>query len=101
MSVTSGLRDHPRVCGEEAFFSRRAERAVGSPPRVRGGVCAARNTRARAWITPACAGRRASPYDASTASQDHPRVCGEESNTNCARNCPAGSPPRVRGGAIL
>ena len=54
---SSYAKDHPRVCGENAIFTRRISSKAGSPPRVRGkhagwdfGLPAPR-------ITPACAGK--------------------------------------------
>ena len=54
---TTGSRDHPRVCGEKTTTRSIHSRGTGSPPRVRGKVCAAGECNLKAGITPACAGK--------------------------------------------
>ena len=93
--------DHPRVCGEEFFLGTSRSLPRGSPPRVRGGVCAAMSWAVRRRITPACAGRSHRPARNSQADRDHPRVCGEEVAGLEEADAAAGSPPRVRGGVHL
>ena len=51
----------------------------------------------RFWITPACAGKRASCSILSCSHRDHPRVCGEKERWPAIRTASLGSPPRVRG----
>ena len=74
---SNGSQDHPRVCGENLprFCPMRTN--IGSPPRVRG----KRSEMSRAFhvvgITPACAGKTATPYLFFKHNKDHPRVCGE------------------------
>ena len=93
------LGDHPRVCGEKGFSQSRAERALGSPPRMRGKGCAPPPCGARPRITPAYAGKRARENGEFEGWKDHPRVCGEKSGKE-PRGCAArGSPPRMRGKA--
>ena len=48
-------------------------------------------------ITPAYAGKRAPFQKMSTASRDHPRVCGEKTHGTRGLARPSGSPPRMRG----
>ena len=48
-------------------------------------------------ITPACAGKRATPSKNPHPGGDHPRVCGEKYTCAAVRACRLGSPPRVRG----
>ena len=48
-------------------------------------------------ITPAYAGKRKSPPDATWHTGDHPRVCGEKTTANPQATDHWGSPPRVRG----
>ena len=48
-------------------------------------------------ITPACAGNRERKGDPVYANSDHPRVCGEQADTQGLVFRQAGSPPRVRG----
>ena len=52
-----------------------------------------------ARITPACAGNSSSIRDVSSASRDHPRVCGEQAAAPALEPGEGGSPPRVRGTA--
>ena len=49
-------RDHPRVCGEHTFDSRRIDPARGSSPRVRGTLTPADQRAFADGIIPACAG---------------------------------------------
>ena len=89
--------DHPRVCGEKAspvFF---ALFLSGSPPRVRGKGSSTSRWERRPWITPACAGKRASADCGREAPEDHPRVCGEKFIRLALPDLHRGSPPRVRG----
>ena len=48
-------------------------------------------------ITPACAGKRATPSKNPHPGGDHPRVCGEKQLGKNATDYTLGSPPRVRG----
>ena len=89
--------DHPRVCGEKSMSTLRKRRFLGSPPRVRGEAYTERRTTRRAGITPACAGRSEALERMRRLDEDHPRVCGEKSNTISRRSTSIGSPPRVRG----
>ena len=77
-SVRSGLRDHPRVCGEKRHRSLLTRSTLGSPPRVRGKVQQVFHKFFNTGITPACAGKRAVVTARSSAVWDHPRVCGEK-----------------------
>ncbi len=92
-------QDHPRVCGEKAFFAIAFSCLAGSPPRVRGKVITYQLTPERSGITPACAGKRNSQHTTFTSERDHPRVCGEKGGPHRAGHPPRGSPPRVRGKA--
>ena len=92
-----GLWDHPRVCGEKSTEPFKGGGALGSPPRMRGkapsGVRPLLDTR----ITPAYAGKSLTIQKMTTRSRDHPRVCGEKSETPSSRRTGWGSPPRMRG----
>ena len=85
------------MCGEYSNTIYEANKAVGSPPRVRG----IRSTRSRVirnfGITPACAGNTPSVSVTVNNPWDHPRVCGEYFFAILAPSFHAGSPPRVRG----
>ena len=54
------LEDHPRVCGEKELTIHAPKVVQGSPPRVRGKVCALSALRLKERITPACAGKSCS-----------------------------------------
>ena len=89
--------DHPRVCGEQSAEGFKAEGVVGSSPRVRGAAGNGRYSRHGGGIIPACAG--SSPVEVSLVieHQDHPRVCGEQTNFPKTADPHMGSSPRVRG----
>ena len=74
----SGIRDHPRVCGEKSIANCIYHPPLGSPPRVRGKVPVTLSTLPLSRITPACAGKRISDAIILTLTKDHPRVCGEK-----------------------
>ena len=90
-------RDHPRVCGEKAYNLVISGSEWGSPPRVRGKVIHGVLNGIHDRITPAYAGKRYFDFIISLASWDHPRVCGEKSDSGNARKPNTGSPPRMRG----
>ena len=48
-------------------------------------------------ITPACAGKTPSYVPQTHDHRDHPRVCGENAESQCKNHRQKGSPPRVRG----
>ena len=52
-------------------------------------------------ITPACAGNSFFGQDRLPASEDHPRVCGEQRKSLLCAAAKGGSPPRVRGTALV
>ena len=91
------LRDHPRVCGEQAVTPETVKVWAGSPPRVRGTVVQTTLYKIEQRITPACAGNRSFQLWACTRYSDHPRVCGEQTVPNRQGTPRIGSPPRVRG----
>ena len=100
-SLTSGYiparGDHPRVCGEKCFSFCYIFWHLGSPPRVRGKAIAAIGLDTINGITPACAGKRATPSARASNCRDHPRVCGEKRTGTPRAAAHSGSPPRVRG----
>ena len=51
------LRDHPRGCGENAFFANLSRLKPGSPPRMRGKPTVGQTIKVKAGITPADAGK--------------------------------------------
>ena len=90
-------RDHPRVCGENLIVTAAVAASSGSPPRVRGKPLSEWERLTRLRITPACAGKTEFHGIAFARNRDHPRVCGENSNSNFNSVKQKGSPPRVRG----
>ena len=95
------LQDHPRVCGENLLRPTPTPRLPGSPPRVRGKRKEMRVEPGDVRITPACAGKTASPRRSPAAVKDHPRVCGENFLERLSESRSRGSPPRVRGKLYL
>ena len=89
--------DHPRVCGEKLRASPELFDLLGSPPRVRGKGGGLPRPRFGGGITPAYAGKRKSPPDATWHTGDHPRVCGEKWMNSYLMVGTVGSPPRMRG----
>jgi len=95
--IRQSIWDHPRVCGEQEMIQGKENRQFGSPPRVRGAALAERKLERAEGITPACAGSSIPSIPSSSPTQDHPRVCGEQSFPTAGLNTLPGSPPRVRG----
>ena len=89
-------RDHPRVCGNNAFSKSFQGTLLGSPPRVR--------EKQVYWvvgsffrgITPACAGKTKTSLHQPCAEWDHPLVCGKNLTIVHKLYALPGSPPRVR-----
>ena len=74
---------------------------MGSPPRMRGKGSRACGIGGADGITPAYAGKRPKAAQHLTTSRDHPRVCGEKKSKRIAPSSVLGSPPRMRGKAVL
>ena len=89
--------DHPRRCGENSFAAVNVSEQAGSPPQVRGKQYKFVKTYFAYRITPAGAGKTHTSNHSPQCGQDHPRRCGE--NTQSLSSCTAtrGSPPQVRG----
>ena len=94
-------RDHPRLRGEQRRKEHRYRRRKGSPPLARGTEPYEEAKNGTPGITPACAGNRASTYNAVSARRDHPRLRGEQKNTIEAHSAKLGSPPLARGTAYM
>ncbi|MDQ0990765.1 hypothetical protein QFZ74_001993 [Streptomyces sp. V3I7] len=112
-----GRRDHPRPCGEQARARANQKAREGPFPPVRGaeqsldeqvgaqGTTPARagagqvagHHRRRQGTIPARAGSSRQPNSCSARSQDHPRVCGEQSRWPSSAVWASGPSPRVRG----
>ena len=93
--------DHPRVGGEKHTAQQAIECDVGSPPRGRGKEKDCPHTVDFHGITPAWAGKRATPRKNGCPGGDHPRVGGEKPPSPGRRSLSMGSPPRGRGKAGL
>ncbi len=99
--MSERIGDHPRVCGEQIAFITLVIVFLGSPPRVRGTVYKLKPAIYSLRITPACAGNRTITTVIMSTSSDHPRVCGEQEYGRRKWRSVLGSPPRVRGTAIM
>ena len=99
----SGLfeRDHPRLCGEKRPTERSAATISGSPPPMRGKVSSDAPFSSRARITPAYAGKRWVDLTRKSGRRDHPRLCGEKIKRLKTQTSVLGSPPPMRGKALL
>ena len=99
--AAKSTRDHPRVCGEQLRICSILCSDKGSPPRVRGTVFVENQKFCKIGITPACAGNSLPMLKLMHLCKDHPRVCGEQEEVDMGDRAQAGSPPRVRGTAVL
>ena len=90
-------RDHPRKCGEKQNILQESHTVKGSPPQVRGKVCAIWNYRQQRRITPASAGKSPQEREEAEEHWDHPRKCGEKLELRGVFLSLMGSPPQVRG----
>ena len=89
--------DHPRLCGEKINSSQCDTLLSGSPPPMRGKGPFCGGSLFEVGITPAYAGKSNSIDVTQTNFQDHPRLCGEKSNTFKDVASDIGSPPPMRG----
>ena len=89
--------DHPRGCGENAFFTIATGTNLGSPPRMRGKPKYDNHADKVNGITPADAGKTQRKSTFVCASKDHPRGCGENISRAVGFGGERGSPPRMRG----
>ena len=73
-------QDHPRMCGKDQDTSIAMHRAVGSPPHVRERLFPYFCECVKVRITPACAGKTRRASSRMCNREDHPRMCGKDSN---------------------
>ena len=99
--VVPRSRDHPRVCGEKLPSVHIPVCRLGSPPRMRGKVFLGAVVGRAGGITPAYAGKSTRLLIQQLSLRDHPRVCGEKDMAHLDATSGAGSPPRMRGKAVL
>ena len=97
----SNRKDHPRMCGEKSTARGRLSTRIGSPPHVRGKAVDGVFFMVEDRITPACAGKRRQCRPDRGCSWDHPRMCGEKLALKTRKKENTGSPPHVRGKAIV
>ena len=74
--------DHPRACGEQAWWSWYQVDNDGSSPRVRGAVRSLALAALLGRIIPARAGSSAAIVRHAMLRADHPRACGEQFDTS-------------------
>ena len=99
--ILRSTRDHPRVCGEKHAVPVSAIWSAGSPPRVRGKASCILVSSSTVGITPAYAGKRCPCHSDTAGTWDHPRVCGEKMYGDECLPVNKGSPPRMRGKAMV
>ncbi|RYQ48739.1 hypothetical protein PG1770B_1301 [Bifidobacterium pseudolongum subsp. globosum] len=90
-------RDHPRACGEHFNPARPALGSAGSSPRLRGTPICAPSLSRSVGIIPALAGNTGRGARACHGGWDHPRACGEHSDSQKRNLRAQGSSPRLRG----
>ena len=95
--LTSSLRAHPRVCGENPLLFIESFQHTGSSPRVRGKRRSSRPPRGLDGLIPACAGKTWLAGKKRHEKGAHPRVCGENYMNRLTDVQDTGSSPRVRG----
>ena len=92
-----GIRDHPRMRGEDKLNALGLPRRTGSPPHARGRLENDAGRAAAGGITPACAGKTWAGPAGGARVGDHPRMRGEDVLILFRRNTQHGSPPHARG----
>ncbi len=90
--------EHPRVGGEHRVKLDQPRRQRGAPPRWRGGLGRALESRRRYRNTPAMAGRTSTAPTRHPAPPEHPCDGGEDAGRCDDDLCDLGTPPRWRGG---
>lgn len=91
----------PAYAGKSATSRPAAISRLGSPPRMRGKALAFGGESGRAGITPAYAGKSNCNPGSPQHWLDHPRMCGEKGLSRLWTRSTRGSPPRMRGKAVL
>ena len=89
--------DHPRMRGEDWVEAQERCARPGSPPHARGRRYLEADCRGKTGITPACAGKTRTLFQAITQSWDHPRMRGEDGFIDLTIPYAVGSPPHARG----
>ena len=99
--LTTGNKDHPRLCGDHMYTTRYIRRREGSPPLMRGPPGAGITSGKRARITPAYAGTTLLTKGIYLHMKDHPRLCGDHLNYHFRFQKMEGSPPLMRGPPVI
>ena len=99
--TTCTASDHPRRCGENAFWRVFYLFRAGSPPQVRGKPVAKMSSFTSTRITPAGAGKTISAACRTREPWDHPRRCGENIVREPFYWYIVGSPPAYAGKTVL
>ena len=89
--------EHPRVRGENSVFRRFICFLIGTSPRARGKHAHPVGDFRRVGNIPACAGKTPASGNRTLCGSEHPRVRGENSRPQPARNTREGTSPRARG----
>ena len=90
-------QDHPRMRGEDAGATFTKVTLKGSPPHARGRPDEEKFGYTTVRITPACAGKTTARPRLPHLSADHPRMRGEDVQTQKHAEKCLGSPPHARG----
>ena len=85
------------MCGENNLQEGSHHLVWGSSPRVRGKLIRTSCCCGRGGLIPACAGKTSSYAQTASGTRAHPRVCGENLESQSDKVHDAGSSPRVRG----
>ena len=96
-TLSLGLEDHPRSCGEQLEHHCFTLLTTGSPPLMRGTVLITQQLAGGPRITPAHAGNSQFPPSRPLSCRDHPRSCGEQTYNITYLGLDQGSPPLMRG----
>ena len=93
--------DPPRLCGEKFVPVIGISTPIGSPPPMRGKVNVLLQSVVTFGITPAYAGKSSGGSVFTSGTRDHPRLCGEKLSGTWSTTSAAGSPPPMRGKAVV
>ena len=88
------------MCGENLVGVSLCLFLWGSPPHVRGKRVMWGPDEIMVRITPACAGKTRDSGHSGRRTEDHPRMCGENTSFGVCGGVTSGSPPHVRGKRI-
>ena len=97
MTIIHKSWDHPRRCGEHAYWLELPVFGLGSSPQMRGAHVNLDNLTTPMRIIPADAGSTISNVSFFLVGVDHPRRCGEHLLGNYHHTYSLGSSPQMRG----